>query len=218
MIVQIYSLTTVDDVHACSNAGVDHVGVAAGNQDLPASISNEEARTLFEATSDRMRTVALTVETDVDEILDYAEAVDPDILHLCPDVDALTVEQIREINEALPKSMDVMRALDVVDGAVDIAEQLDSVTDWFLDTATDAVEGIGASGETHDWSISRRIVEATETPVILAGGLSPENVTEAVEAVDPAGVDSYTHTSAGERRKDPEKVRAFTEAARAGSE
>lgn len=219
MIVQIYSLTTVEDVQACADAGVDHIGVAAGNQDLPASLSNDEARTLFEATPDGMRTVALTVETEVDEILNYAEAVDPDILHLCPDVDALTVEQVREINEALPESMDVMRALNVVEGAVNVAERLDPVCDWFLlDTATDAVEGIGASGETHDWSISREVVEATETPTILAGGLSPDNVADAVKAVNPAGVDSYTHTSSSERRKDPEKVRAFTEAARSASE
>jgi phosphoribosylanthranilate isomerase len=219
VIVQIYSLTTVEDVQACAAAGVDHVGVAAGDQDLPASISNDEARTLFEATHDEMRTLALTVETDVEKILAYAEAVDPDILHLCPDVDALTVGQVREVHEAVPASMEVMRALDVVEGAVDVAEQLAPVCDWFLlDTATDAVEGIGASGETHDWSISRRVVEATETPTILAGGLSPDNVADAVRAVDPTGVDSYTHTSASERRKDPEKVRAFAEAARAPSE
>lgn len=220
VIVQIYSLTTLDDVEACAEAGVDHVGVAAGNQDLPASITNDEARTLFEATPDWMSTVALTVETDVDPILAYAEAVDPDILHLCPDVDALSVDQVREIREALPASMDVMRALDVVgDETVAAAERLDPVCDWFLlDTATDAVEGIGASGETHDWSVSRRVVEATGTPTILAGGLSPDNVADSVRAVRPAGVDSYTHTSASERRKDPEKVRAFAEAARNAAE
>lgn len=215
MIVQLYSLTSVEDVRVCADAGVDHVGVAAGNQDLPASISNERARTLFEATPDGMKTVALTVATDVEEIAAYAEAIRPDILHLCPDVDALSVEAVREVREAIPASMDLMRALDVVEGAVETAKRLDPVSDCFLlDTATDAVEGIGASGETHDWSISRAIVEETRTPSILAGGLSPENVAEAVRTVEPAGVDSYTHTSESERRKDPEAVRAFVEAAR----
>ncbi|WP_138798810.1 phosphoribosylanthranilate isomerase [Halostella sp. PRR32] len=220
MIVQIYSLTSVDDVRACADAGVDHIGVAAGDQDLPASISNDHARTLFEEAPDEMSTVALTVETDIDEIRSYAEDVRPDILHLCPDVDALTVDEVREVREAIPASMDVMRALDVVDDeSVDVATRLDPVCDWFLlDTATDAVEGIGASGETHDWSISREIVEETETPTILAGGLSPENVADAVRAVDPAGVDSYTHTSRSERQKDPEKVREFAQAARTAGE
>lgn len=220
MIVQIYSLTSVEDVRACERAGVDHIGVAAGDQDLPASITNERARTLFEATPEEMRTVALTVETDVDRICSYAEDLRPDILHLCPDVDAAAVDRVDAVRERLPASIEIMRAIDVADeGAIDAAKRLDERCDWFLlDTATDAVEGIGASGETHDWSISRRIVEEAETPVILAGGLSPENVAEAVDTVGPAGVDSYTHTSRDERRKDPEKVRAFASAARAAAE
>lgn len=220
MIVQIYSLTDVDDVAICERAGVDHVGVAAGSQDLPASISNEQALDIFEATPDGMRTVALTVETDVEAVCAYADALSPDILHLCPDVDALDSDDVREIRDALDESIDVMRALDVVgEETVAAARRLDDACDWFLlDTATDAVDGIGASGETHDWSVSRRIVEETETPTILAGGLSPDNVADAVRAVRPAGVDSYTHTSRNERRKDPEKVRAFARAARSAAE
>lgn len=220
MIVQIYSLTSVEDVRACERAGVDHIGVAAGNQDLPASISNERARELFEAAPEEMRTVALTVETEVDPICSYAHDVRPDILHLCPDVDALTADRVEEIREELSSSIEIMRALDVADeSAIEAAKRLDARCDWFLlDTATDAVEGIGASGETHDWSISKRIVEETETPVILAGGLSPENVAEAVRTVRPAGVDSYTHTSRTESRKDPELVREFARAARSAAE
>lgn len=216
MIVQIYSLTSVEDVDVCERAGVDHIGVAAGNQDLPAAISNDQAQRLFQAAPEEMRTVALTVETAVEPICAYAEAVEPDILHLCPDIDALGADRVDDIRGSLSHDIDIMRAIDV-DGpeAIDAAKRLDDRVDWFLlDTATDAVEGIGASGETHDWSVSRRIVEETETPVILAGGLSPENVAEAVRTVGPAGVDSYTHTSSAENRKDPEKVRAFTRAAR----
>lgn len=219
MIVQIYSLTHVDDVAVCERAGVDHVGVAAGSQDLPASISNEQAHRIFDATPAGMKTVALTVATDVDDVLPYARELTPDILHLCPDVDALSVDEVREVREALPASIDVMRALDVVgEETVDTARALDDVCEWFLlDTATEAVDGIGASGETHDWSVSRRIVEETETPTILAGGLSPENVADAVRTVRPAGVDSYSHTSRSERRKDPEKVAAFAKAARSAA-
>jgi len=219
MIVQIYSLTHVDDVEVCARAGVDHVGVAAGDQDLPASISNEQADSIFAATPEDMKTVALTVATDVDEVLDYARDLSPDILHLCPEVDAMGVGEVREVREALPESIDVMRALDVVgEETVDAARELDEVCDWFLlDTATDAVEGIGASGETHDWSVSREVVAGTETPTVLAGGLSPGNVAEAVRTVRPAGVDSYSHTSRSERRKDPETVAAFVEAARSAA-
>ena len=73
--------------------------------------------------------------------------------------------------------------------------------------------GVGAAGVTHDWSIDRAIVEAVDVPVILAGGLGPDNVEDAIRAVRPAGVDSLTKTSVKENgvlvRKDLDKVREF---------
>ena len=82
---------------------------------------------------------------------------------------------------------------------------------------------IGALGITHDWRISRRIVDLVRTPVILAGGLGPDNVAEAIRAVRPAGVDSKTRTdrpgphAPKTGAKDLDRVRRFHEAAQAGA-
>jgi phosphoribosylanthranilate isomerase len=85
-----------------------------------------------------------------------------------------------------------------------------------LDSYRPADRQIGALGVTHDWRISRRIVEAVRTPVILAGGLGLNNVAEAIRTVRPAGVDSKTRTDRdGSHAKDIERVRRFHEAARA---
>lgn len=68
---------------------------------------------------------------------------------------------------------------------------------------------------THDWTISRRIVERVRIPAIFAGGLGPANVADAIRAVRPAGVDSKTRTDRdGSHAKDLERVRRFHEAAR----
>jgi phosphoribosylanthranilate isomerase len=70
---------------------------------------------------------------------------------------------------------------------------------------------------THDWSISRMIVESVRTPVILAGGLGPDNVKEAIWSVRPAGVDSKTRTDReGTHSKDLGKVEAFYRAVTSG--
>ena len=75
---------------------------------------------------------------------------------------------------------------------------------------------IGALGVTHDWNISRRIVQSVSTAVILAGGLGPDNVADAIAIVRPAGVDSKTKTDKdGSHAKDLERVRRFHQAARA---
>ena len=108
-----------------------------------------------------------------------------------------------------------MQAISVDDmSALDFAKEYEHISDYFiLDTSTTAVQGVGASGNVHDWNVSKAIVESVSIPVILAGGLSSENVQEAISTVHPWGVDSLTHTNKflndGSFIKDIEKVREF---------
>jgi len=98
--------------------------------------------------------------------------------------------------------------------ALEAAERYASCADLLiLDTHADR-EWIGATGRLHDWSISAEIVRAAPIPCILAGGLDPDNLRGALEAVGPWGVDSYSRTNLPSLRKDLDKVRAFVEVAR----
>jgi phosphoribosylanthranilate isomerase len=111
----------------------------------------------------------------------------------------------------------MMRSVPVVDErSVALACDYEGVTDFLLlDSFRPADRQVGALGVTHDWSISRRIVEEVRVPVLLAGGLGPDNVTDAIRAVRPAGVDSKTKTDRdGSHAKDIERVHRFCEAAR----
>lgn len=220
MIVQIYSLTTAEDVRTMVGHGVDHLGFAVDEEGVPARLSLAEGRRLFDLVPEDRETVALTIREDVDAILAKVEALPPDVLHLCSDTEAISVEEQREIREGLPDDVDLMKAIEVGGPeAVEAARRYAPMSDYFiLDTATPDVPGVGASGETHDWSVSRDIVEAVDVPVILAGGLDPDNVADAVREVRPAGVDSYTGTSRSERRKDRDAVEAFVRNARAAAD
>jgi phosphoribosylanthranilate isomerase len=73
------------------------------------------------------------------------------------------------------------------------------------------VRVLGGTGRVHDWSISRRIVEASPVPVFLAGGLTPSNVAEAIRTVRPFGVDLCTGLRT-EGRLDGAKLDAFMRA------
>ena len=109
-----------------------------------------------------------------------------------------------------------MRSIPVVsEASIEIARSYEGIADFLLlDSHRESDRQIGALGITHDWAISRRIVEAVRTPVILAGGLGPDNVADAIRAVRPAGVDSKTKTDRdGSHQKDLERVRRFQEAA-----
>jgi len=96
-----------------------------------------------------------------------------------------------------------------------MAKDYDGIVDFLLlDSYRPADQQIGALGVTHDWSISRRIVQMARVPVILAGGLGPGNVADAIRMVRPAGVDSKTKTDRqGSHAKDIERVRRFHELA-----
>lgn len=123
------------------------------------------------------------------------------------------------IRAALP-GVQIMCTIPVLGAdAVSDARRYEDVADFLLlDTMDPATSVVGATGQTHDWDVSAAVVTAVHTPVVLAGGLGPDNVTAAAVArVRPAGVDSETHTSRADdrRRKDPERVRAFVRAARA---
>ena len=146
-------------------------------------------------------------------------AVQPDILHLCGLENTFLPDEVLELRNEIP-DMPIMQAVSVAgDDALETAFLYEDVADYLiLDTQAPDIVGIGASGETHDWKVSKKIVEELDTPIILAGGLSPENVTEAIQIVKPWAVDSLTHTNHylpdGGFQKDLEKIHQFVRKAK----
>jgi len=202
--------------------GVDHIGITPSHIGLPGEVDNVTARSIVDAVGETAVCVALTVDSDLDVIEAMVQAVQPDILHLCGLEDALPAEEVRMLRQRLP-DLPIMQAISVAGPkAIDVALSYQDMAEYLiLDTQAADIAGIGASGETHDWRISREIVRQVSVPVILAGGLSPENVAEAIRVVKPWGVDSLTHTNQplpGDNfRKDIERVRGFVQAAQGAS-
>jgi phosphoribosylanthranilate isomerase len=200
------------------DAGVNHVGVTPAERGLPGEIDFDTARAICAAVGRRAVTVALSVEAELDTIAAMVHAVRPDVLHLCGLAGVVPPDIVRTLRARLP-GVQIMQAISVAGpDAIETARAYAPVADYLiLDTQAPDIAGIGASGQTHDWSISRAIVEAVSIPVILAGGLSPDNVADAIRAVRPWGVDSLTHTNeplpGGGFRKSLERVRRFVEAA-----
>lgn len=221
MIVQIYGFTTVADMEAVAGLGIDHVGVVVDEGiDTWDSVDPSTARALARARPGGTKLVALSLSSDPARIRETVHLLDPDIVHLARVVDDIDPTAVAAVRRSLAP-VEVMTTIPVRDHtSVDTARRFAECSDWLLlDTAHPDTGVVGATGHTHDWRLSRDVVAAVDVPVILAGGLGPENVAEAIEVVRPAGVDSETRTStdADRRRKDPVKVRAFVERARQAS-
>ena len=217
MLVQIYEIGSAEEGRAVAALGVDHVGVLVGGGAFPRERSAAEARLIFAALPSRTKRVALSLAADPDEIARVIEATAPDIVHIGAAAERFGPAQSGEIKRRYP-GVKLMRSIPVVDEAsIAFAKAHEGIADFLLlDSHAPGDAQIGALGRTHDWRLSRRIVETVAVPAILAGGLGPENVREAIRAVGPAGVDSKTKTDgASGNAKDLEKVRAFVEAAKA---
>ena len=124
-----------------------------------------------------------------------------------------TLDQLREQlgPTQLMLTVPVQREEDLVE-AIHLAKVADSL---LLASSHPLTDIVGATGLVHDWNLSARIVGRAQCPVILAGGLGPDNVADAIAQVRPAGVDSETRTSRDRRRKDLAQVKAFIDRVRA---
>ena len=198
MIIQIYAFTDLKTAVEAVNLGVNHIGLIAGKYDeVPAELSFDEAREIVEALPPQAVTSAITMSGDVDEILRMVDAVHPDIVHISSDVELVGLDKMRDLRARLDKQIRLMKAIPVENEAsVILGRQFAQFSDiLLLDTKREGFPGVGATGFTHDWNISRRIVETAGIPVIMAGGLTAENVGAAIDQVQPWGVDSNTSTN-----------------------
>jgi phosphoribosylanthranilate isomerase len=212
-------MQSVEEAQAVITQGVNHIGITPSNRGLPGEVDFVTARAIVDAVGNSAISVALSVESSLDAIETMVQAVRPDILHLCALENTLLPDAVRMLRKRLP-NLPIMQAVSVAgQDALAVALAYQDVADFLiLDTQSPDIAGIGASGETHDWNISREIVQQIQIPVILAGGLSPENVAEAISIVQPWGVDSLTHTNRplpnGGFRKDIDRIGQFVKAAR----
>jgi phosphoribosylanthranilate isomerase len=216
MIVQIYEVRSAEEAAAIAACGVDHIGVLVGFGAFPRETAPAAACGIFAACPPGTMRVALSLSAEPQEIDRVMAETEPHIIHIGAAPELLSPAATAAIKARHPE-VRMMRSVPVVDsGSVEIARAYEGIADFLLlDSHDPGDRQVGALGRTHDWTISRRIVDSVKVPVILAGGLGPDNVAAAIAAVIPVGVDSKTKTDhADGNRKDLDAVRAFVAAAR----
>ena len=116
--------------------------------------------------------------------IDIAKEIKPALIQLHNDI---SVDEIKKIKKAL-KKIKITKTINVNKKALDEAKKFEPYVDYLLlDTAVKGKKG--GTGKTHNWDISAEIVRKIKKPVFLAGGLNPDNVSEAVGKVKPYAVD-----------------------------
>lgn len=212
--VKICGVRRVADALLAVEAGADEIGLLVGQRHTSGDfISTETAAEIVAACAGRATPVLVT------------HVSNPDAVHELARQAGVTAIQVH--SEMPPEGLAHLRALGGyrlrkswhVTGpeSLDYGDAYRGVADAFLLDSVNAATGqVGGTGRAHDWSLSHEIVvRCAGVPVILAGGLNPENVGAAVRQVRPAGVDVNSGTKGPDGFKDAERLRAFVRAAKA---
>ena len=216
MITQIYSIHDIEEAKMCLDEGVDHIGVAVDTGfRCPREVKLEEAKRIFDFIGNRAKKVLIIVSKDEKPVLECSEYLKPDIVHMCGNEYESSPEFAKKLKKLLP-GVELMQAVGIpTPDMMEKAKYFAGFCDYLiLDSISATMTSIGVAGITHDWGIDKAIVKAVApTKVIMAGGLGPENVYDAILAVHPYGVDSFTKTSDklpdGDSIKNKEKIKKF---------
>ncbi|GGN97719.1 phosphoribosylanthranilate isomerase [Haloarcula pellucida] len=202
--VKICGVTTPEDRDAVVAAGADAVGVIHGVPvDTPREVDEDTAADLVEGVPPLVTSVLVTMPRTVQEAVVRVDAVDPDAVQVH---DGLTPPELGALSRRVTQQI-----IAVVDAEADDLDDYAAHADALLVDSVDD-EGAGGTGETHDWERTRELVETVDVPVILAGGLTPANVAEAIETVQPFAVDTASGVESSGGVKDHDAVERFVAA------
>jgi phosphoribosylanthranilate isomerase len=187
--VKICCISSKQEAFDAIEMGAVAVGLVGEMPSGPGVISDEEISEIAKVVPPPIGTFLLTSKTLAREIIEHHVKVNTNTIQI---VDELKERNYSEIRDALPniKLVQVIHVTDEksVDEAIEISDLVDAI---LLDSGNLnlTVKELGGTGRRHDWKLSRRIVESIKKPVFLAGGLKAENVREAIETVQPFGLD-----------------------------
>lgn len=188
--VKICCISSVEEAYMAIDAGASALGLVGPMPSGPGIISNEMIAEIALAVADQpVETFLLTSETTVEGIYDHYQKVKTTTIQL---VDTIEKGGHVQLKKLLPevKLVQVLHVLDEKTIA-EAEEVMNDVDALLLDSGNPnlKIKTLGGTGKTHNWKISKSIVSKSTVPVWLAGGLKPENVQEAIQEVQPYGLD-----------------------------
>jgi phosphoribosylanthranilate isomerase len=182
-------MASVEEAWMAIESGASAVGLVSAMPSGPGPIPEELIAEIAATIPPGVSSFLLTCLQDAASIVEQQRRLGVNTIQIC---DRLTKGSYRDLREALP-GVSLVQVVHVtgpeaVDEAIAVAPKVDAI---LLDSGNQslAIKELGGTGRTHDWTLSRKIREAIEVPLFLAGGLNPSNVAAAIREVQPFGID-----------------------------
>ena len=187
--VKICCISSVEEANLAIQYGASAIGLVARMPSGPGVIEDELIHKIAKNITPSTDTFLLTSETKAESIIEHYKRTNATTIQI---VDALSDRQYQTIREELP-NVKLVQVIHVIDNnsikeAVEISEYVDAI---LLDSGNPnlLIKELGGTGRTHNWDLSKKIRETISIPVFLAGGINKDNVKQAIEHVQPYGVD-----------------------------
>ena len=212
--IKICATTNLGDARSALDAGANALGFILTAS--PRQITPETAAAIIQALPPSVEKIGVVVNESPEALAKLAGDLGLTGLQLHGDESA---EQLPEFRRALGlrKLIKTLQARELLADPARLDAYLrthESIDGILLDSGSPTARG--GTGQTFDWGAMLPVVERIKevAPVVIAGGLTPENVAEAIRLFDPCGVDVVSGVEEAPGKKDPAKLRAFIEAAR----
>ena len=187
--VKICCIANIAEAWMAINHGASAIGLVSAMPSGPGPIPEELIAEIAAIVPPGVATFLLTCKQDIDAIIDQQRRLRVNTVQIC---DRLPTGSFEQLRQALP-GVSLVQVIHVtgresVSEAVSVAPFVNAI---LLDSGNQSlpIKELGGTGRTHDWNVSREIIETVRVPVFLAGGLRSENVRQAIDAVGPFGVD-----------------------------
>src|SRR5215813_8360449 len=212
MRVKICGIRSSDEAKGVIEAGADALGFHIELEHSRCPVAAATASGIISTLPPFISSVVVTSETDPKKLLHIMKSTGATTLQLHKEVSPETVNAVKTvaINTKIYVAISV-----ISDASIALAKNFENSADTvILDSVNKETGARGGTGKTHDWSISKKIVESTSLRIILAGGLNPGNVVDAIKAVRPYAVDVNSGVSNPDGTKDFLRVKEFVERAK----
>lgn len=206
--VKICCISSIDEARIAIEHGAAAIGLVGQMPSGPGIIGDDLIEQIAKSVPPPIATFLLTSETSPQDIIRHYKRVNTSTIQL---VDALEKREYEAIRKELPhvKLVQVIHVIDEnsVKEAIEISAFVDAI---LLDSGNPnlSVKELGGTGRTHNWELSTEIRKAISIPLFLAGGINKDNVKQAIEMVQPFGIDLCSSVRT-DGKLDPNKLKAF---------
>ena len=215
--IQVAGVIDKDEADMLIKCGVDYLGFPLRLPVHTPDLTESAAAEIISSIKPPSFGVIIAYLDQASEIIKFCQDLGASVIQLHGD---LKISELEKIKNIVPE-LCIIKSLVIGKSKTDnlslfIKDSSPFVDAFITDTFDPSTGASGATGKIHDWSISRRFVEESPRPVILAGGLNADNVREAILEVKPAGVDSHTGLEDSSGRKNIDMVTKFVAEAKEG--